>query len=232
MTQLIRDLAECERPYEKAKTYGIETLSDAELLAVIIRTGTKEIGAIGIANMLLNLHPSEKGLLGLNYLTRKELLRLPGVGDTKATQLLAVKELSGRMRERSFRDKLSFCDPKSVGEYYLQKCRFLTTEHVFVLMLTSAMEMICERALSVGTVDHALISPRDIYIEAIRYEAASIILVHNHPSGNPLPSKADLSFTDQVRTAGKLLDIRLADHVIVGRNSYVSLRETGCLEAD
>ena len=227
MSYLIRDLAESERPYEKALSYGVETLSDAELLSVIIRTGTKKMGALAIANRILELHPLEKGLLGLNYLSRSDLKKIPGIGDTKATELLCAIELSKRIRERSFLERISFRDVQTVGEYCLQKCRFLQTEHVFVMLLSPASHLITEISLTEGTVDVSIASPREIFIAALKYEAAGIIVYHNHPSGNPLPSDADLRFTKMLEQAGAMLGIRLIDHVIIGNNSYISLREKG-----
>ncbi len=227
MSYLVKELAACERPYEKALAYGVETLSDAELLAVIIRTGTKNAGAITIANRVLNLHPVQKGILGLNYISRRDLKTLPGVGDTKATELLAVAEISRRIRERTFQEQLTFNEPESVGAYYLQKCRFQIKEQVYAMLLSSGNALLKEWLVSEGTEDKALISARHIFSEALKYEAAGVILVHNHPSGNPFPSEADISLTKQLLQAGKLLDIRLLDHIIVGKNNYISLRQKG-----
>ena len=229
---MIRDLAVTERPYEKALAYGVQTLSDAELLAILVRTGTRKAGALSIANQILNLHATQKGLLGLNYLTRKELTSLPGIGNTKATELLAVTELSRRMRERSFLERIRFLDTKSVGEYCLQKCRFLQTEHVFLFLLNSANELLSEVELSEGTVNMALISPREVFLTALKHDATHLILVHNHPSGVPFPSEQDKQVTRRIATLGELLDLKLLDHIIVGKNSYVSLKEKGDIFED
>ncbi len=229
MNHLMRDIASCERPYEKALAKGIEALSDAELLSVIIRSGSRDESALTLAHRILNLHPLVKGPAALNFLCREELCKLPGIGSVKATQLLAVAELSARIREYTFRESLNFSTPETVGQYYMQKCRFSDVELVFVMYLTAANTLLSERLLSRGTVDMALVSPREVYIDAMRLEAKNILLVHNHPSGNPNPSEQDLQITKQLVAAGMLLDIRLLDHIIVSRNSYISLREKGVL---
>lgn len=229
MNNLIKDIACCERPYEKAITYGIESLSDAELLAVIMRTGTKTYSSIDLANKVLNLHPVYKGISSLNYLSREELISINGIGDTKATMLLAVSELSNRMYSEKFKKKLLFNNPDTIGDYYIHKCKFLTKERTYLLMLSNMHELIKEIMISEGTINQTVLSPREIYIEALKYSAVNIILVHNHPSGNPEPSDTDIKITKKIQKAGEMLDIHLSDHIIVGNNNYVSMRERGIL---
>lgn len=227
MNILIKDIAECERPYEKALEHGIESLSDAELLATIIRTGTREQSSIDLAHIILNNHHLHKGLSGLNYLTREELLNIKGIGNTKATQLLAIAELALRMSTQKYRKEISFDSPKSIAEYYIKKCRYINKEKTFLLLFSSAMTLIKEIPLSEGTVNMSLVSTRDVFLEALKYQAVYIILIHNHPSGNVEPSNADIKLTKKVLEAGKLLDIILSDHIIIGRDSYMSMLERG-----
>ncbi len=226
---LIRDMADCERPYEKAMELGIETLTDAELVATIIRSGTKEQSAIDLAHRILNNHYLYKGLIGLNYMSREELLNIKGIGDIKATQLLAVSEVARRMSRQKFKSGITFSNPKSIADYYIEKCRYYSKEKVYVLLFSTAHTLIKEVSLSEGTVNLSLISPREIFIEALKTEAVFIVLVHNHPSGCPEPSAADINITRKVTEAGRFLDINLSDHIIIGKDSYVSMLERGII---
>ena len=223
---LIREIADCERPYEKAVKNGVECLSDAELLAVIIKTGSKEHGAIDLANMILNSHYYYKGLTALHYISRENLLNINGIGHTKATQVLAIAELAFRMTKQNLRDELCFDNPWSIAQYYIEECRYLTKERLYLLMFNNANILIKEVILSEGTVNKSLVSNREIYIQALKYEAVNIILVHNHPSGNVEPSRSDIEATISVLEAGQMIDIKLLDHSIVGGNNYFSMHES------
>lgn len=230
MNNLIKDLANCERPYEKALLHGINALSDAELLAVIIRNGTKDKSSIDLANTILNAHNIHKGIAALNFLTREELNKIKGIGDIKATQLLAIAELSNRMSNTRLKKELSFNNPVTIADYYINKCKFMTKEKTFIMLFTSSHTLIKEIMISEGTINQALVSPREIFIEALKYEAVYIILVHNHPSGSPEPSLADIDATKKIIEAGRILDIRLTDHIIIGNNCYVSMLERGIIQ--
>ncbi len=229
MSNLIKDIACCERPYEKAIKNGTNNLSDSELLAVILRNGTKDLSSIDLANKILNNHLIYKGLISLNYLTREDLVSIKGIGDTKATQILAIAELAKRMNLSKVSSNISFNSPDSIGKYYIEKCKYYTKEKTFLLLFSSSHNLIKEIKLSEGTVNMALISPREIFIEALKYQAVYIILVHNHPSGLPEPSKADITATTKIKEAGKLMDINLSDHIIVGNDCFVSLFERGII---
>lgn len=227
---LIKDIADCERPYEKAVEQGVEALSDAELLATILRTGSKDSSSIDLANKVLNNHYLYKGLIGLNYMDRDDLLAIPGIGNTKATQLLAISELSARMVKQKLRKAITFEDAKSVATYYQEKCKYLSRERMYLMLFNSSGVLIKEVLLSEGTMDKTLISNREIFIQALKYEAVKFILVHNHPSGNVVPSHADVQSTYSARDAGKLLGVTLADHIVVGYDSYYSMRERGIIK--
>lgn len=230
MNHLMRDIAYCERPYEKSIREGIQILTDAELLAVILRSGTKDVSSIDLANRILNAHNIHKGLLGLNFLNRESLLSIKGIGNTKATQILAISELSARMNRYRLKEKMSFHNPDSIAGYYMEKCKFLTKERTYLMLFSTAHTLIKELLLSEGTINSALLSPREIFIEALKYEAVHIILVHNHPSGIPEPSLADIQMTRKIMDAGKMLDVKLSDHIIVGNGSYVSMLERGIIQ--
>lgn len=229
MNTRIKDIACCERPYEKAKEYGISSLSDAELLSIIIRTGTRQYSSIDVSNMVLNAHPVHKGLVGLNYLKRNELINLPGIGDTKATELLAVAELSGRINQAIAREAMVVDNVETIAAYYMEKCRFLTREKTFLVLLGAGNKLIYEICLSEGTINSAHLSPREIYIEAFNHGAVNIILIHNHPSGDVTPSTEDIVTTKQIVAAGNIVGIHLLDHIIVGHDTYFSMFERGIL---
>jgi len=226
---ILRDIASCERPYEKALEYGIESLSDAELLATIIRSGTKDCSSIDIANKVLNNHHLYSGLVGLNYTTRDQLLSIQGIGNTKATQILAVVELSTRMLQNKLKKEISFHDAASIASYYQEKCKYLNKERLYLMVFNTAHILMKEILLSEGTVNQSLISSREIFIQALKYEAVNFILVHNHPSGNIMPSKADIQATLAIREGGRILGINLSDHIIVGFDEYYSMHERGII---
>lgn len=230
MSNLIKDIADCERPYEKAISQGVASLTDAELIAVIIRNGTRDMSSIDLANRILDTHFFHKGLPGLQFMKREELLKVKGIGDTKATQLLAVAELANRMNIAKLKKELNFNNPDTIAMYYMERCKYLTRERTYIMLLSASHMLLKELQLSEGTVNGTLLSPREIFIEALRYEAVHIILIHNHPSGNPEPSEADIATTRQIFQAGKLLDICLSDHIIVGNGCYVSMMERGILQ--
>ncbi len=227
MNNLIKNLACCERPYEKALEKGVSVLSDAELLAVILRNGTKETSSIDLANILLDAHYMQKGLLGLNYLRREELTAIKGIGDTKATQIMAIGEIAYRINMQKAKENISFYSPESIGKYYMEKCKFLNKERAYLMMFSTRQMLIKETMISQGTIKESIVSPREIFVEALKYEAVYIILVHNHPSGDPMPSEADIMITKRIRDAGRLIDIKLSDHIIIGNGTYVSMLEKG-----
>lgn len=224
-----KDLPVSERPYEKFVSYGAEKLSDAELLAIIIRTGSSKERAVEVATKVLSISTEASGLLGLCHLSLPELKKVAGIGTVKALQILAVVELTKRMAKASNGNALYFQTPESIADYYMQDMRNLEVEKVILLLLNSKSKLIKDMDISLGTVNCSLLSPREIFIEATRYKAVYIILVHNHPSGDPTPSKEDFNITDRIQQAGTLLGIKLMDHVIIGDNKYISLKKKGYL---
>lgn len=230
MSIKIKDLAECEQPYQKAISKGINTLSDAELVAIILRNGNRDQSAIDISNTIFNLPLVNKGLIGLNYLTREELLKVPGIGDTKATQLLAIPEIAKRMNVDIARNNLQINSSAKLAAYYIEKCRFLTREKAFVLLLSSGNQLIKELQISEGTINQTALNPREVFALALKYDAVSIVLVHNHTSGLVEPSNTDLETTEQLVNAGKLLGIKVLDHLIVSNNNYFSMFERGIIQ--
>lgn len=221
------DMADNEKPVEKALMYGIDSLSDAELLAIIIKCGTKEHSAIQLAQLILNKDPVYKGIVGLNYLSLDDLTSIPGIGKMKAAQIIALTEISRRMSRNSFKDSLKLKDPKSIADYYMEKVRYLTREKVYVLYLSSALNLLSEEQISEGTIDRSLVSAGEVFKKALRLNASCIILIHNHPSGDPTPSEADISVTKKLIKTGEMLGIIVVDHIIIGDKKYFSIAERG-----
>ena len=198
--------ADFNRPYERCLMYGPASLTDAELLAVVIRSGTAGLSAIDLAEQILHLSRTDTGLLSLLHLSIHELMEVPGIGQVKAIQLKCVGELSKRIATYSARQELSFSEPCSIADYYMEQLRHEEKESLFCMMLDTKNNMIGDERISTGTVNYAVLSTRELFLAALRYRAVSIILVHNHPSG-----------------------IILLDHIVIGDRCYVSFRESGIL---
>ncbi len=225
----MKSLPEAERPYEKCEKYGPTALSDAELLAVILRTGSKDKTAVELATEVLNLHPAYRNLTALYHLSGRELRNVRGIGAVKAIQIMCIGELSRRIARTNVENTISFSNPQSVADYFMEQLRHLPREEIHVMFFDTKLRLLCERKIAEGTVKSAQTTPREILIEAMKCEAVFMILVHNHPSGLPKPSQSDLLFTNRVKEAGDLVGITLSDHIIIGDNCYVSLKERGLL---
>ena len=228
-TVTMKQLPPQMQPYEKCITYGPEFLTDAELIACILRSGNREYTSVALAEQLLNLRKGKEGLAGLCSLSYKELTEVPGIGKVKALQIQAVFELAKRMSRSRAAELLDFSNPQTIAEYYMEDFRHQEQEHLMVLFLDNKSHLLGEKRLFTGTVNASIVSPREIYLEALKFHAVGIILLHNHPSGDPTPSDADKRMTRKVRDAGGLLDIPLLDHIVLGDKCYVSFHEKGYL---
>lgn len=226
-SKTMKSIPKEERPYEKCLAHGAGVLSDAELLAVILRTGSKGESALELSRKVLAQHGEGSGLLGIYHMSISDLTRVKGLGKVKAVQLKCVAELSKRISRQTFSDGISFKDPAAVARYYMEEMRHQEQEILMLAMLNSKGLLIADQVISKGTVRAAMSSPREIFIEAVRHHAVSIILLHNHPSGIPDPSREDILMTRRVRDAGRLLGIELLDHIIIGDCQAVSMREQG-----
>jgi len=222
-TMTMKQIPEDERPYEKCLTMGPGSLSDAELLSVLLRSGSRGENVHSLARRLLDVN-APAGLTGLYHMSLRDMMQLRGIGRVKAVQLQCVGELSRRMAREEARSSLSFSDPSSVAEYYMEAYRHADEEHVLVVMLDSRGHLIAEEEISKGTVRAAAVSPREIFICALKHRAVSVILLHNHPSGDPSPSDEDVELTRAAASAGSMLGIRLLDHIIIGDQCSFSFR--------
>ncbi|NBH72488.1 JAB domain-containing protein [Clostridiaceae bacterium] len=229
-TMKIKDIPNDDRPYERCLREGPERLSDVELLSILIRNGYKDSNSLDLASDILALNYPKDGILGLLHLTLPELTSVKGIGVVKGIQLLCIGELSRRIWKRKARQKaLVFMDPGTVAEYFQEDMRHMGQEQFYVMLFNTRQMLIRDILISKGTVNASLATPREIFIEALRYQAVSLILVHNHPSGDPEPSKDDIMLTRRVLEAGRVIGIALQDHVVVGEYSYVSMKERGLL---
>ena len=221
----IKDIAKSDRPRERLMMYGAESLSNAELLAILISSGTKNESALSIAYRILS---NEKGDISAfsNY-QPEEFCRIKGIGEATACKLSAAIELGNRIF-RSPRDKIRLNTPELLYSY-LRDMKNLSKEVMRVAMFNSKVELIKIIEVSKGDIASTSASAREIFSDAIRIGAKSIILIHNHPSGDPAPSKEDISITRNLVSAGKLIGIEVMDHLIIGDGSYVSFMEKGLL---
>jgi len=217
-------------PYERFLCYGPESLTDAELLAIILRTGTKDKSAMELANDILQLQGASQGkLIGLHHISIEELQKIPGIGEVKAVKIKAISELAIRMSKQSVKENISFKRADEFAKYYMEQMRHITTECVTLVLLDNKGHLLGEKMISKGTVNASLLSPREVFIHALKAEAACIVLVHNHPSGDATPSKADENITLQIKECSKLMNIPLIDHIIIGDHTYFSFKELGLI---
>lgn len=224
----MKELPKTERPYEKLEKYGEKSLTNAELIAIIIKTGTKEETSIGLAQKILKLNDcEEKGLNFLRELTIEEFMKIKGIGKVKAIQLKAVCELSSRMNQDINYQTTKITNPKDVANILMDKMRFEKQEILQTIMLDNRNNIIKIKEIAKGTGNYVKASIKSILSEAIKIEAPKIILVHNHPGGDPTPSQKDIEFTSKVKQASEIMGIELIDHVIIGRVQYKSIFSQG-----
>lgn len=225
-----KELPVSEQPYEKCERFGPEVLSDAELLAVIIRSGTKRERAVDVAIRVLNLQGPRAGLAVLNYYSPKELQKIKGIGRVKAIQLCCVAELAKRMQRTAQNDSICFTSPEKIAAAYMSRLRYERTEEIILLMLDTKGRKIADAVISRGTVNSAVLEAREVLSVALRHEAVFIVVLHNHPSGIPVPSEADIAVTKRLAAACEIVGILLRDHIIIGENCFFSMREKGFLD--
>ena len=219
----IKDLPDSSKPRERFLKFGAEALSDAELFAIILRTGSKGDNVIEMSNRLI----SKFGLTNLFDSSLKELQEVNGIGPNKAMQILSIAELSKRYEnEKSGVNKINkITCAEDVFKLFHRRLRDKKQEHFFILMLNSQNNIIAEQEISKGVLDAAIIDPRAIFKPAIKNSAGKIILVHNHPSGNPEPSQEDLDITEKIIKSGEEISIKVLDHVLIAKDSYWSWKE-------
>lgn len=225
----MKELPTEDRPYEKCLRYGPEALHDAELLAVILRTGTRGKSAVDLAGEILRRSCKDPGLLSLHRLSLQELTDIPGVGTVKATQIKCIGELCKRMARMEARQTLSFNAPGTIADYYMEILRHEEQEKIFLMMLDTKNQLLGEQCMSLGTANMSVLTPREVLITALQRHAVNLILLHNHPSGDPAPSREDILLTERIRQSAEIIGLHLLDHIVIGNHRYVSFREAGYL---
>lgn len=225
MNVKIKDLPINERPRERLINHGVENLSNEELLAIILKTGTKDTSAKGLASLILSQVENIGDLQNKNY---KQLLKIKGIGPSKAAVILACIELGKRINNKiSNIQNLKADNPKVVFEYYSSLLGRKKQEHFYAIYLDNQKRVIEDKLLFIGTINKSLIHPQNIFKEAYMLDASAIICLHNHPSGNVIPSKEDINMTKNLVEIGNLFGIKVVDHIIVGSDKYYSLFENG-----
>ena len=221
----IKDLPLSERPYEKLEIYGAENLSNAELLAIIIKSGTKEQSSVSIAQEILKLNENTKqdNLRFLQEISLEEFMQIKGIGKVKAIQLKAICEITKRIARPINNQKKIIKTPKDVADLLIPELKYEKREIAKVLILNSKNVVLKSINISLGGANFSCIEPKDVLTEAIKIQAPKIILVHNHPSGDCTPSKSDYKVTDRLYEAADVMGIQLLDHIIIGDNTYKSL---------
>ncbi|MGG7098002.1 RadC family protein [Clostridium sardiniense] len=221
------DIPENERPKEKLLRYGAESLSNPELLAIVLRTGTKGENVLNLSQKII---AELNGLNGILNASVKEMTKIKGVKEAKASQILAIAELFRRFNTyKSFNEFKRITSPREVANMLYGEMGASNQEVLKLIILNTKNEVVKIKDVFKGSLNSSLVHPREIFNEAIRSSAASIIICHNHPSGDPTPSSEDIKVTTRINQSGEIIGIKLIDHIIIGRNNYVSLKEKGIL---
>lgn len=216
------DIVEEDRPMEKLIRLGIGQLTNDELLAILIGSGTRDLSALDLAREILDDIFPGKTLL---YSLVDELMEIKGIGKSKATRILAGLELGRRLGMKDRMEEISYNSPDTVAQYFYEHYKHSSTEEFVILILDSKNKLIAIDTISVGTINYTVVHPREVFKNAIKRSANSIILVHNHPSGDPNPSSEDIRVTKRLVEVGKLLGINVLDHIVVGANKHISFKE-------
>ena len=226
----IKDMPEEDRPYEKLEKSGPESLTDAELLAIIIRTGCKNDTSLDLTRKIINQYSEGKGLLFLKKASISQLREIRGVGRVKAIQLKAAVELGSRLiRVGKENGRYKITSPDDVKKQYMEQLRHMEKEVFMVLVMNTRNEIIRELQISTGSLSETVVHPREVFIEVMKEPAAAIILMHNHPSGDSSASSNDKQTTNRLIDAGKILGIKILDHVIIGNGNIFSFKENGLM---
>lgn len=223
---MLREMPEEERPREKLVSKGAEALSNVDLLAIILHTGIRHESVVHLAERLLS---ETEGLARLSTLSPQELSKVKGIGLTKAVTIVATFELSRRLAALKGEEKYVIHGPRDAVSLVMSRLRYLQKEHFMVLLLSTKNHVLAQPTISIGSLNASIVHPREVFREAINYSAAGVILIHNHPSGDPSPSQEDVSLTKKLVEAGKMLDIAVLDHVVIGDGKYVSFKEKGII---
>lgn len=220
----IRDVHEADRPRERLIRQGSQSLSNQELLAILLRTGTKEESVLSLANRILM---NFEKLHALKHATIEEIIAIKGIGEAKAVQLLAAIELGKRLAQKEMDSRFTIRSPEDAAHFLMPEMSPLQQEHFVVLFLNVKNQVLHKQTIFIGSLNASIVHPREIFREAVKRSAASIICAHNHPSGVPTPSPEDIEVTSRLHEAGVIIGIDLIDHIIIGDHQFISLKEKG-----
>jgi DNA repair protein RadC len=223
---MIRDFPQDERPRERLIQSGAASLSNQELLAILLRTGTKSESVLQLSNRLLNHFD---GLNLLKDASLEEITKTKGIGLAKAVQIMAAVEFGRRISNLAFDDRYSIRSPEDGANYVMNDMRFLAQEHFVCLYLNTKNQVLHKQTIFIGSLNASIVHPREVFKEAFRRSAASIICIHNHPSGDPTPSREDIEVTKRLVECGRIIGIDILDHLIIGEKKFISLKEKGYL---
>ncbi|WCK56879.1 DNA repair protein RadC [Aneurinibacillus sp. Ricciae_BoGa-3] len=221
---MMRNVPESERPRERMLNSGAASLSNAELIAILLRTGSSRESVLSLACRLLNEVGELRGLKSISY---EELTAIKGIGPAKALLLIAGLELGKRISGESGSVRPAVRSPQDVANVMMEEMRFLTQEHFVCLYLNTKNQLIGRTTVFIGSLNSSIVHPREVFKEAIRKSSASVVCLHNHPSGDPTPSREDVEVTHRLQEAGRILGIDVLDHVIIGDGRFYSLKEKG-----
>lgn len=223
----IKDIPQNERPKEKLLTYGAEILSNSELLAIILRTGIQGENVLQLSGRLLSELEGLDGLLSANF---NDITSIKGIKGGKASQILALSELFKRFKTlKAMKKDVKINSPKDLADLLMGEMNELTQEVLKVVLLSTKNVIIGTKDVFKGSLNTSIVHPREIFKQAIDKNSASIIICHNHPSGDPSPSKEDINITLRIKECGNIIGIKLVDHIIIGNNKFVSLKERGLI---
>ena len=226
----IKDLPCYERPYEKLEVLGPEFLSNAELLAIIIRTGSKDETSVALAQRVLSKYNGNAGLANFYNTSLEELKSVKGIGRVKALQIKAVMELSKRISASDFSENIVIISsPDDASRLIMEKMRYLKKEVFKTILLNTKNHVIKQIDVSVGSLNSSIVHPREVFSEAVKVGCSGVILAHNHPSGDPEPSREDIETTKRLIEAGSILGIKVLDHIIIGDGRYLSMKSKGLI---
>lgn len=224
----MKDLPLSERPYEKLEILGEEMLSNAELLAIIIKTGNKNESSIALAQRILSKDEKGEGMSFLYDLSLEQLMSINGIGRVKAVQIKALMELSKRIANTfNLHKRMTLKSPADVCGLLMEDMRHRKKEVFKAILLNTKNQVIKQVDISVGSLNASIVHPREVFTEAVKNSCSSIIFVHNHPSGDPEPSSQDIETTKRLVDSGNILGISVLDHIIIGDGRYASLKEKG-----
>ena len=221
---LIKDIIKEERPRETLLKKGETYLSDSELLAILINNGTRDKSAITLAREIIE---TSDGIRNLSNITVEELSKIKGIGLAKACRIISALELGRRVSVASEMQKFKISSPQDIGNVYTEELRYKKKEIFRVVLLNTKNVIIGSKDISEGSLNASIVHPREVFLEAIKKSANKMILMHNHPSGDPTPSSEDINITKRLISAGQIVGIEILDHVIIGDGSFYSFKENG-----